>query len=92
MSETQAPSPELRVPPFWKLLIPFVAARHYWAREKTEPNIVNGPLGVLMGISELVYPLFSLWLAKESNSWQAGVGTYALGRFALAYIASWRKN
>lgn len=92
MNETPKPSPELKVPPFRKLLVPFVAAGHYLAREKTEPNVGNGFLGVLMGVSEFVYPLFSLWLAKEYNSWPAGAGVYIAGRFALAWIAGLRKD
>lgn len=89
MSETPTPSPELKVPPFWKLLIPLVAARHYLAREK-EPG-AYGPGNVLVGgltlAAEVVFPIFSLWLAQEYNSWPAGAGVYIAGRFALAWIA-----
>lgn len=93
MNETpKTPTPELKLPPFWELLIPFVAASHYLIREKTEPKVGNGLLGTLMGISEVAYFTLSFEVGKELDSWPAGAGTYVLGRFGFAAIAGLRKD
>lgn len=79
-------SPPPERPPFWKLLIPFVAAQHHLALMKTEPKVGHGLVAGLTGVSELAYPVFCFWLANEYNFWPAAVGVYAAGRLVLAAI------